>query len=202
MQDRPPNEASRGSQPGDGAADLVTVRAALAGSTVARHRVVELLGDLPAMMRVKNARLGSRLQQHELDDATQSVLLSLWQKLDRFDGRVPLLHWAYGFGVIEMHRIVERRARRREQTCLVEPEAPAAPAAVARAEQASALLARGLAELDPPERDIVLLKHFEGLTFEAAAARLGLVVNTAKTRYYRALERLRARLRPLQAGED
>ena len=41
---------------------------------------------------------------------------------------------------------------------------------------------------------IIRLKHFEEHTFDSIALRLALSVNTVKTRYYRAIEKLRRRL--------
>lgn len=179
------------------ARDFATVQAALAGNNVARQRVVDLLADLPAMIRIKNARLGGRLQGNELDDILQNVLVSLWTKLGRFDGRVPLLHWAYGFGVVEIRRTIERRGRRRERELLREAAAEAVPESMHDPEH----LRRLLAELEPAEQAVIRLKHFDDLTFDEIAQRLGVLANTAKTRYYRGLERLRQRLRSEQHEE-
>ena len=54
--------------------------------------------------------------------------------------------------------------------------------------------------LSAAEARIMRLKHFEALTFEAIALRLSMSQNTSKTRYYRALEKLRRHLR-LRAEE-
>jgi DNA-directed RNA polymerase specialized sigma24 family protein len=50
---------------------------------------------------------------------------------------------------------------------------------------------RGLAQIDPVQECVIRLKHFEHLTFEEIATRLGGNSNTAKTHYYRGLVRLR-----------
>lgn len=175
----------------DGSFDLATTHAALAGDALARLRVVDCLMDLPAMLRIKNVRLGSPLRPHELDDVAQDVLLALWGKLDRYDGRAPLRHWAYGFGVVEIRRAIERRARQREQpiddASLVVDDSRGAP-------HDHEPLRRLLAELDQSERDVIHLKHFEALTFDEISLRLAIATNTAKTRYYRGLGRLRRRL--------
>ena len=55
----------------------------------------------------------------------------------------------------------------------------------------SALVHAALARLSEAERGVIRLKQFEELTFDAIATRLGLSVNTAKTRYYRGLAHLR-----------
>src|SRR5262245_56485898 len=87
--------------PAAGAADLELVRAALAGAREVEPRLVDCLTALPAMIRLKHQRLGGHLDATELEDVLQSTLLAVWRKLERYDGRVRLLHWAYGFAVFE-----------------------------------------------------------------------------------------------------
>lgn len=183
--------------PADGAADLDEARGALAGDLRKRDAVLARLQPLPAMLQIKNLRLGSPLRAHELEDAIQNATIAVWQKLDRFDGRVPLLHWAYGFAVVELRRTVERRARRREQAAEAE-FAAAAPTPAIDAEAVQRLLAH----LAPEEQVIVRQKHFDELTFEAIAARVQAPVNTVKTKYYRALQRLRERLAARHRQEE
>jgi DNA-directed RNA polymerase specialized sigma24 family protein len=38
---------------------------------------------------------------------------------------------------------------------------------------------------------VIRAKHFDGLTFDEIGARLGIPSNTAKTHYYRGIERMR-----------
>ena len=52
----------------------------------------------------------------------------------------------------------------------------------------------GLESLEEDEAAVVRLKHFEDLTFERLAEVLGIPTNTAKTRYYRGMRKLRRRL--------
>lgn len=182
----------------EASADLALVRAALAGKPAAREQLADRLACLPAMIRLKHQRMGAPLGPHELDDVVQNVLLVLWRKLERFDGRVPVARWAFGFGVLEILKMVERRARRREQVGdlpeLATPAANAPPAATER-------LARLCGELPPLDQEILRQKHFEDRTFEDIAARTGVRANTIKTRYYRVLERLRRRLGPGEVVE-
>jgi RNA polymerase sigma factor (sigma-70 family) len=178
-----------------GAEDLAIVRRALAGDDDARRQLLDRLVALPAMVRGKHARMGAQLGSHEVEDVTQSVLLSLWAKLARFDGRAPLLHWAYGFCVLGLRKAMEHRQRNREHAVgeALESQDHGTPPPI----DAEALHAEVRA-LEPSERQVVELKHFEALTFEEIGARLGMITSTAKTKYYRALARLRDRLRPRQ----
>lgn len=185
-----PDHAAASSPADEGARDLALARAAIAGEEPAREAVIERLADLPAMLRIKNLRLGGILNAHELEDAAQGALAALWKKLAQFDGRVPLLYWAYGFALVELRRTVERRARRREK--FEDPDQMPALAPTVNADVE--LVRRVLAEVGEPDRSIVTLKHFNGLTFEEIAVRTGVVLNTVKSKYYRTLERLKDRL--------
>jgi RNA polymerase sigma-70 factor (ECF subfamily) len=58
-------------------------------------------------------------------------------------------------------------------------------------------LSGALAELPPEQRSVVHLKLWEEWTFEAIAGALQIPLNTAGSRYRYAIDKLRARLRPL-----
>lgn len=170
-------------------------RRAEAGDGEAHRQLVAALAPLASMLRVKNARLGLPLRTHELEDAVQNAVLALLQKLGQFDGRVPLLRWAYGIAVIELLRTIERRRRRREQDHPAEP-VEVTPQSTVDHER----LAMALATLDAVDRTIVELRHLTELPFDAIAARLTMPLNTVKSRYYRGLQRLRERIRIADAG--
>jgi RNA polymerase sigma-70 factor (ECF subfamily) len=187
----PPDPNTHGPSASDPARERELVERALAGCAAARDELIDQLACLPAMVRAKNRRMGGPLRQAELDDATQNVLLAVWSKLRQFDGRVPLFVWAYGFVVVEILRTVERRARRRERQPEPGLELPSG-GAEQRADLERVMMA--LVRLAEPEQSIVRAKHFEDLTFDAIAARLGLIVNTVKTKYYRSLALLRGEL--------
>jgi len=60
-----------------------------------------------------------------------------------------------------------------------------------------AALSDALAALPEEQRLVAHLKLWEGMTFEAIAESLGISANTAASRYRYALDKLRARLRPI-----
>lgn len=63
-----------------------------------------------------------------------------------------------------------------------------------RAAEAAELVRRAIAALDEPDREVVLLRNYEGLSNADAAALLGLDASAASKRYARALLRLRDHL--------
>jgi RNA polymerase sigma-70 factor (ECF subfamily) len=55
-------------------------------------------------------------------------------------------------------------------------------------------VARAMEELTPEEREVIVLKEYQGLTFPEIAETLGVPLSTVKTRLYRGLGQLRHRL--------
>jgi RNA polymerase sigma-70 factor (subfamily 1) len=60
-----------------------------------------------------------------------------------------------------------------------------------RAEEAAAMVRRAIAALDEPDREVILLRSYEGLSNADAAAVMGLDISAASKRYARALLKLR-----------
>src|SRR5205823_6012468 len=74
--------------------------------------------------------------------------------------------------------------------------AAAAESVCERRELADAV-ASALDELPPPLREVLVLRHYEGMNFEAMSRLLGQPASTLKSRFAAALGRLRVRLKHL-----
>lgn len=177
-------------QAAEAAADLLLVRAALAGDEAARHQIVDRLATLPARIRARHVRFGGPLGPDQLEDVAQNVLLLLWQKLALFDGRAPLRAWALGFASFELLKAIGRARRDRARTT----ELPDLVDERRRDELAETdAFAQLLAALPTRDYELLRLKHVEGLTLAEIAARWQLPLPNIKTRYYRALDAVRRR---------
>lgn len=122
------------------------------------------------------------------EEALQQALLQAWRAADRFDPARNIAPWLVTItkrAAIDVYR----RERRHRADELGDFDSPVSGAdmesvwAVYRVRQAVELLA-------PQEREVLLLTHFEGLTHEAAAARLSVPLGTIKSRSYRAYRKL------------
>jgi RNA polymerase sigma-70 factor (ECF subfamily) len=185
--------------------DLLLVQAVLRGDRVARERFLNRMHCARHFVARKNAACGHPLASEELEDCLQDALLALWSKLATYAGRGALESWVYRFCMLEFQGRLRLRGRARrfveldeegaadgEQAELDEPE----PAGSER-------LRRALSRLDGPTSELLRLKNCEGLTFDELARRSGESPNTIKTRYYRALERLRVMLgAPARVAEE
>lgn len=182
-------------------ADLDLVRRALGKSDEAFAELALRLRCVPRALHALSARLGRPFDHAEIEDLTQDALLVLWRKLEHFSGEASLETWAYGVARLEFANAA-RRAQRRglarqvpTSTALAQPEDPSTDALDLD------LLHEALEALEPAERAVIRLKHFDDLTFEAIAAVLSVSANTAKTRYYRGMKRLQSRLQQ-RLGDD
>ena len=155
---------------------------------------------VPAILRAENHRLGSPLRYEEVEDLIQDTLAAVWGKIDRFLGEARLETWAYPFCALELRSALRRRGRR--PRLLGEESAPERAAE----DEPHAIeyhdVHESLDRLPEEERAVVRLKHFSHLTFDRIARHLGLSPNTVKTRYYRALVRLRHWLAPRKEEES
>jgi RNA polymerase sigma-70 factor, ECF subfamily len=164
-------------------------------------------GDL---RRMAERRLDARLRRRvDASDVVQSACREALRRRTEFDGSIPLDVW---IRLLTKQEIAEARRRhvdaaardvRREEerdTTTAEglAEAFAArdtaiPDRAAKAELRERLRSK-LEALDPIDREILALRHFEGLGNAEAAAELGLEPSAASKRHLRALIRLREAL--------
>ena len=144
-------------------------------------------------LRWRNRRLGKPLSDHELDDAGQDCLVDLWRKLPEYSGACSLETWARGFAGKQMLRVLHRGASPQTQASLDEWVADSDGPWIAKL-QASDAVDRALARLEGDDAEIISRKHFQTQTFDEISADLGMPASSVKSRYYRALERLRASL--------
>ncbi len=157
--------------------------------------------ELTAVLRETGwlKRLARSLTRDEAsaDDVVQETLHRVVARRPRFGSRGPR-PW-----LATVARNLARNASRDPSARLtaagvhdsepVDEVSPAAADAAAKAELQRHMAAELLA-LEEPYRSVLLLRFVDGLGLRATARRLGLPVETVRTRQRRGLERLRARL--------
>jgi RNA polymerase sigma factor (sigma-70 family) len=158
--------------------EVGVIRSALVGDSRSLGPLAERLTFIPRVLRAMNRRSGAPLPDGDLEDAAQEAVLAVWRKIRIFDGSVRLESWLYRFAQIEYLRARRTRARH----SIAEVSASDATSAQSGADAKDwdlEALQKGLEEL--PEHE-----------------RMDIPMNTAKSRYYRALRALRTRLSPRQ----
>jgi len=139
-----------------------------------------------------------------LDDAAQDVFLVVHRRLADFAGRSRVKTWLFGI-VLRVARDHRRRARRKPEAALPEPEALPDSARCAAVDplvraDAARLLDRLLEYLDQDKRAVFVLAEVEQMSAPEIAEALGVNVNTvysrlraARSAFERAVARLKLR---------
>lgn len=131
----------------------------------------------------------------ESEDVLQEVYLTIWRRADRFEaGRASVMAW---ISTIARNRAIDR-LRARGPLAYAEPVEDleiedAAPRAEALLETAGdhAALQRCLQTLDERTAGVIRTAFFEGVTYEALAARLKTPLGTVKSWIRRGLLKLK-----------
>lgn len=180
-------------------ADLELVRRALQGAPRDLDELVERLRCIPRVLAARNRRMGNRLSPEDVADLAQDTFGTVWKKLDTFRGEAPLEAWIHPFCVLTLMNFVRRQAYR-DTDELFDVHAARAERGVERLDDE--LVHDALDRVPADEARILRLKHFEDLSFPQIGERLGISPNTAKTRHYRGLDRLRRLLEPAFAPPE
>jgi RNA polymerase sigma-70 factor (ECF subfamily) len=174
----------------EGASDGDVVRAVLRGAT-------DRYGELVERYRDRYARYAARMlgSADAAEDAVQDAFIRAFDQLGQC--REPDNFVGWFFLILRNRCFAERRKGRSE----VPLEAAGAVATrdrpdgfVETTEQRRALQ-RALLGLTPEQREVFVLKHIEGLSYDDIAKRLGTSVPSLKMRMHRAYDRLRADLK-------
>ena len=164
----------------------------------------------PWLQKVLRCRIGDR---HEVDDLFQEIALAVFRqsnpKAHRYDSRnsngVPedpekVAPWLYRLAVrqtVNFHRRANRKSQAKPSAVL-DPFSPAPqPLEWMLAQEQQANLEIALAQLPPPDREILTLKYTENWTYDQMSSHLGVPVRTIEYRLLLARKRLRKQLTQL-----
>jgi RNA polymerase sigma-70 factor (ECF subfamily) len=187
------------------------------GELLARHQA--------RLEHVVSFRLDPRLRGRVDEvDVMQEAFIAATQRRAEFFGQSaqPLflwLRWMVGNTLLELHRhhlAAQMRDARRELPSRRDPEwdddktrealvaqltcGVTGPATAAGRAERNARLHEALGQMEPTDREVLALRHFEQLTSAEAAQVLGIQERAAAKRYLRALERLREILSDTPGG--
>jgi RNA polymerase sigma-70 factor (ECF subfamily) len=182
--------------------DHARVQAALRREAGAVEWIAVQLECVPRMVQ-QIARRFPWLPASERPDIAQDVALVVLRRLDSYHGRAAFEAWVYCICL----RKVLHHARRRTAPGLaaadeIAAEAEDGPEQQVLAEERRARVREAVDAIGGVEAEIVRQRDFAGLDFETIAKLTGIGIATLRTRYYRALGRLRRRLAALLASED
>jgi len=128
-------------------------------------------------------------RREDAEETAQEAFCRVWEKLPGLRRRDSMVSWLYTIA----HNLAVSAARRPRLAALVHE--PANPSDA----RTDVLLAvhRAVAELPEPQRVLVSLRHFTGLSTEAIAEALAIPAGTVRSRLSRAYDKLRPLLAAL-----
>ncbi len=166
------------------------------------------LGILVARWEQPLFRFVYRLMRRQEDarDVCQETFLRVLKKANRFKTGSRFSTWMYQIA-LNLCRDHARKARRWRLVIAETPEVPEHaegplagdprawdPARAAERREMSAAVLRGLDQLPPEQREVLVLKEFEGLKFREIAEIVGCPESTVKSRMYYGLNGVKAAL--------
>lgn len=174
-----------------------------------------LTGDYAAFEQLVNRyekriyALALRITRNDADaqDATQSALIAMLEKLDTFSQTSTFASWILRIATNEALVILRKKKVRQAQSLDASPDDSAPlphpnliapwqqnPEELASNNEVRQLINSALDELDDKYRLVFLLRDVQGLTTEEAAEALGLSTSNVKVRLLRARLMLREKL--------
>ncbi len=141
----------------------------------------------------------------EAEDLAQEVFISIFKAIEGFRGDSQLSTWVYRVASNHCRNRIKYLVRRRrkfthdfdeeagEEGAVGShaPERPVAPDRLLEAQQTEFLLQQGLLTLDEEQRELIVLREVEHLSYEEIMAITGLPEGTVKSRLHRARAALR-----------
>lgn len=130
------------------------------------------------------------------DDATQNAFISAYRKLARFDQNRRFFSWIYRILVNEC--LNDRRSRRPFEPIGADAAMVGSPADDLETSERRRAVQTAIRDLPPDYREVVVLRHFAGLSYDEIADAVGVPAKTVKSRLHTARERLLASLEVLK----
>lgn len=133
--------------------------------------------------------LGNR---EDARDVAQTAFLKALESLSRFDPRYRFFSWLYRIALNEALDLLKQRGRQTELTDVHmaddDPERDATTA------DEGVRVQQALHGLNPEHRAVIVLRHYQDMSYEEIGVILKLADSTVKSRLFEARERLRVHL--------
>ena len=149
-------------------------------------------------------RLAYRMtgNQQDADDVVQETFLRAYKQLGHFASRSSFGTWLHRIAVNCALDLMKSRQRREQETQVpLESETVTVPPTqyeTAEGSQVRSAVDRALDHLTANERVAFVLRHYEGRSIEEIGATLGTRVNATKNTIFRAVQKIRQELAPME----
>ncbi len=127
------------------------------------------------------------------EDLTQETFLAVIHAAVRYEPRASVRSYLYGIAFNLL--LSERRKQSRNVESIVNRE----PASSASSPDTSVWVQQALGKLDETEREILMLREYEQLSYDEIARLLRIPVNTVRSRLFRSRNALKSLWQPSEA---
>ena len=124
-------------------------------------------------------------------DAVQEAFIDAYQALPRFDLTRRFYPWFY---IILRHRCYKLAAGRKKREMSSTDEPVMLELTTSNRPEETMSLEQALLELKDEDRELITLRHLDGLSYEELAERLDVPIGTIMSRLHNARKRLREKL--------
>ena len=158
------------------------------GDGAAFHRLVDAHAQV--LFRTAYGMLG---RAADAEDVVQDTLLAAYRGISRFQGRSSLRTWLVSF---LMRQVLMLRRKRKGKTmagldAMAKAIVPDRPASEVDARLDVGQILAGLSE---EHREVLVLREFDGMSYDEIAESLEIPRGTVESRLYRARQELKARM--------
>jgi RNA polymerase sigma-70 factor (ECF subfamily) len=126
-------------------------------------------------------------------DATQDAFVKAYENLNTFDPSRRFFSWIYRIALNEALNIIDRRRGDSELPDEI-PGDRDDPEQACEANETSEHIQKALMTLPKDQREVLVLRHFHGLSYEEIGDVVGISEKTVKSRLFTARRSLRAAL--------
>ncbi len=168
--------------------DAVVVRRVLEGD-------VEAFGTLVNRYYDRYARYAVHItgNREDAEEALQDAFVRAYRALEQYEERERFAAWLHRIVVNQCRSVLARRKREESNLVDLDPALACSHASIGTADDpASDRLQALLAILPLEQREALVLKYMDDMTFEEMSTLTGVGVSALKMRVRRALDRLRA----------
>ncbi|MEZ6018086.1 MAG: RNA polymerase sigma factor [Planctomycetota bacterium] len=150
-------------------------------------------------------------EEHLAEDLTQDVFLHVHRALDSYDPERPLAPWVFTIATNKVRDLWRSRRNQSDHQSLGQEDGLDDPALVAgersaldglESSELASQVARAIEGLPDLLRQTLVLRYYEGLSFEAIGAIVDRNETAVRKRYSRALQELRKELGGAASGES
>ena len=134
--------------------------------------------------------------EHRSEEIVQEVLITVWEKRDRFQIGRGFRPWLYGIAMNRCRQALRDDRQRNWESLQEEATASSleSPTQMLVAQETKVLVETAIDRLPAQQRAVVLLRVWEDLAYSEIALTLGCTEGTARSHMHHALKTLRVEL--------